>query len=279
MGQRIQRASGDATVPTDDRWIYRRPCAGARLRLFCLPYAGGGASIYSRWQDDFPDDVEVCAVELPGRRKRLLEPPIRRVQPLVAAIVRGIEPCLDLPYALFGHSLGAIVAFELARELRRADLPGPQALFLSAAAAPHRSYANRPLWNLSDEEFLAEIRALGGVPEALLAEPELMSLFLPVLRADFEVLDSYAYVPDRPLDCPVELYGGEQDPRTSSTQLAAWRELFCGDVTGELFRGGHFYLNEERRALTSSIARMLRRVASGAPAAAPPQLTSVGAAR
>ena len=271
--------SAEPAPTKDDRWVYRRRNPAARMRLFCLPYAGGGASIYTGWQDELPGDVEVCAVELPGRRVRLREPAIRRSQPLVDAIVAGLRPHLDMPYALFGHSLGAVLAFELARALRRAGPRAPESLFLSGAAAPHLPRTHRVLWRMSDEDFLAEIRALGGVPDSLLAEPELMALFMPILRADFEVVDTYVYEPGAPLACPVHLYGGEADRRVRPAQLAAWRDLVSGPVTLETFPGGHFYLHPERSSLTSSIGRRLGRLLREPPAAAKQLATLGGATR
>lgn len=243
-----------------DLWVYRRqPLPTARLRLFCLPYAGGGSAIYSRWQADFPVDVEVCAVELPGRRTRLREPLIRRAGPLVEAIARGVAPHLDLPFAVFGHSMGAVLAFELARHLRRAALPVPRALYLSGAPAPHLRATRPPLWNLPDPAFLAALRRYGGTPESVLAEPALMAHFLPLLRADFEVLDTYVYEPGAPLDRPVAVFGGERDPHATLPQLTAWGDLVAHPVPVRLFPGGHFYLQDERTSLTSAIARDLTR--------------------
>ena len=246
-----------------EQWIYRRPSPAARLRLFCLPYAGGGSSIYSRWQGDFPEDVEVCAVELPGRRARLREPPIRRAAPLVEAIAEGLSPYLDLPFVFFGHSMGALLAFELALHLRRAGRPGPRALFLSAAAAPHLPRTRRLLWQLSDDEFLREIRGYGGTPEEVFSEPGLLALFLPVLRADFEVFDTYEYEDDGPLDCPLHVYGGRDDERATPGQLRAWGELASNLESVELFPGGHFYLHAQRPALTSALARELAALVPG----------------
>ncbi|HZI10884.1 MAG TPA: alpha/beta fold hydrolase [Myxococcus sp.] len=238
-------------------WVHRRRSASARLRLFCFPYAGGASSIYGRWQGDFPEDIEVCAVELPGRRARGREPFIRRAAPLVEAAAQGLAPYLDLPFAFFGHSMGALLAFELALHLRRTGGPEPRALFLSAAAAPHLPKTRTPLWNLPDDAFLAGIRGYGGTPDEVFAEPGFLALFLPILRADFEVFDTYEYEDDGPLDCPVHVYGGRDDERVTPGQLRAWGEVARGLESVELFPGGHFYLNEQRPALTGAIAREL----------------------
>jgi medium-chain acyl-[acyl-carrier-protein] hydrolase len=244
-------------MTNSERWIYRRARDSARLRLFCIPFAGGGSSFYSPWQAAFPDEIEVCALELPGRRRRVSEPPFRRAGPLVAAMADGLAPYLGLPFALFGHSMGGLLAFELARTLHRTSGLAPRALFLSAVGAPHLRRTRRPLWNLPDADFLEEVRAYGGIPEEALAEPGLMEMFLPALRADFEIFDTYELEGGEPVDCPVYLYGGEQDPFVAPACLAAWIDVVPNVVSAKFFSGGHFYLSDHREALTEAIARAL----------------------
>lgn len=248
-----------------DRWISRRGSDTARLRLFCLPFAGGGSPFYSRWQSGFPAEIEVCALDLPGHQRRVQEPAFRRAGPLVEAIADGIAPYLDLPFAFFGHSMGALLAFELARTLRRASGPAPGALFLSGAAAPQLPRPRRPVWGLPDDEFLSEVRAYGGISDEALAEPGLMALFLPALRADFEIFDSYQAEPGEPPDCPVYLYGGDQDPHVAPARLAAWGDVVPNVVSVQFYRGDHFYLSGHREALTASIARALDALLDGPP--------------
>ncbi|TDC72673.1 thioesterase II family protein [Streptomyces hainanensis] len=243
-------------------WVYRSPTSGARTRLFCFPYAGGTAAAYRGWQEDLPGEVEVCAVEPPGRRVRHREPAIRRMPELVDAAVAGLAPLLDRPFALFGHSLGALVAYEVARALPAAGLPTPDALFLSGAAAPHLPRPGRRLSGLPDAEFLAELRDYGGTPTALLADPELIGLFLPTLRADFEVFETYAHQPGHVPACPTHLYGGQRDHRVIATQLRAWRALSPSVAGVRMFPGGHFYLHEDRTAVTDAVAGDLAGLAS-----------------
>lgn len=159
--------------------------------------------------------------------------------------------------------MGAVLAFELALHLRRAGRPGPRALFLSAAPAPHLPKSRRPLWNMSDDDFLTAIRGYGGTPEEVFSEPELRALFLPVLRADFEVFDTYTYEDDGPLECPVHVYGGRDDERATPGQLRAWGEVASRLESVELFPGGHFYLHEQRAALTATVARELAALVPG----------------
>lgn len=240
-----------------DKWVYRRVRESATMRLFCFPYAGAGASVYGQWQADLPEQIEVCAVELPGRRARSHLPLIRRVEPLAAAVANGLAPYLDLPYALMGHSFGALVAYELYHRLR--DLPGvrpPSALIISGTAAPHVRRRQR-IAHLPDPEFLAEIRTYGGIPDPILAEPEFIDVFLPVLRADFEAFEHYQPGPYPPVTCPLHLCGGRHDPLATPAQVAAWADLAAGPVTTDFFDGGHFYLNDRRKDLTTAIAHRL----------------------
>lgn len=247
-----------------EEWFYRRSSPTARLRLFCFPYAGGGASIYSRWQESFPAEVELCALELPGRRARRREPLIRSGTSLVEATAEALSTLPELPFAFFGHSMGALLAFELALFLRRAGRPGPRALFLSAAAAPHLPRRHAPMWNLPDEAFVQELRRYGGTPEEVFSEPAMLALFLPALRADFEVFDTYVYGGDRLSGVPVHVYGGREDVRVSPGHLRAWSEVAPGLQSVALFPGGHFYLHEQRAALIAALRRELQAHVPGA---------------
>lgn len=253
----------------NDRWIYRHRSANAQMRLFCFPYAGGGSTVYSRWCREFPDEIEVCAVELPGRRTRLREPALRRADVLVRAVADGLAPYLDLPFAFFGHSMGAIVAFELERHLRRLGQPGPRALFLSGAPAPHVHVRQRPIWTLPDDQLLAEVRAFGGIPDVVLDEPQMMELFLPILRADFEVFETYRPGQDAPADCPVFLYGGDNDDRARPADVLAWRDHVSDVTSVELFPGGHFFLTEQHGPLTASVSHALGRLLDSPAATGP----------
>jgi len=247
-----------ATPP--NLWVLRsgRQLPG-RLRLFCLPYAGGAASAYRTWADGLSPEVEVCPVQLPGRGSRFREAPFRKVADLVPALADGLLPLLDCPFALFGHSMGALVAFELARELRRRGVGAPVLLALSGHQAPQRPDAEPPFSHLPDAEFLEEVRRrYDGIPPEVLAEEELLQLLLPVLRADIQVLETYAYPKEPPLDCPISCFGGQDDPHVSLADLEAWRDETCGPLRVRTFPGGHFFVERRRaevlRALSSDLA-------------------------
>ncbi|KYF69472.1 thioesterase II family protein [Sorangium cellulosum] len=254
------------TPSTSDAWVgCPRPNPASRLRLFCFPYAGGGASIYSAWWRELPAHTELCAIKLPGREARLSEPPFERLTPLVQALATALDGWLAKPFAFYGHSLGALVSFELARELRRRGAPLPRHLFVSGRRAPHQPIS-APLHGLPDDAFLAWLRRMGGTPEEVLREPDLLALFLPVLRADVAVNEAEPFVPGPPLDCPISAFGGDDDERASPADIEAWRELTRGPFRAEVFPGGHFFLRTARAPLLRSISAVLDDVARDLPA-------------
>lgn len=232
-------------------WIaHARPRPEARLRLFCLPYAGGNASIFRAWGQRLPAEVEVMPVELPGRASRFREPPLRRVDEAVEKLEAALSPLFDRPFAFFGHSMGALLAFELARRLRRTGGPEPVALFVSARRAPHLPPEEDPVHGLPDGEFFERLRELNGTPEEALQHPELMQMLLPLLRADFELNETYEFAPGEALACAVAAMGGLGDPEVTREHLEAWRQHTSGPFSLRMFAGDHFYLNQRPAAET-----------------------------
>jgi medium-chain acyl-[acyl-carrier-protein] hydrolase len=245
--------------PKFDAWIrcpYPKPNATARL--FCFPYAGGGASVYRAWGEILPDEIEVCPVQLPGREDRLAETPFSDLRALTRALAPAMRPYLDKPFAFFGHSMGALVAYELARTLRRQTGSLPAHLFVSGRGAPHWPNPRAPIHVLPDAAMLAELhRRYRGVPESLWREPELLALLLPLLRADLTLAEAYAHVPEPPLSCSISAFGGDRDPHASHEALAAWRDQAADEVPVRLFAGDHFYLNRSSEPLLQAIAAAL----------------------
>jgi len=242
-----------------DSWIaFRKPNPQARLRLFCFPYAGTGASIFRTWSDGLPSDVEVCPVQFPGRGTRLTETPFTQLSPLVQALAQALGPLLDKPFAFFGHSLGALVGFELARQLRKQAGVQPVRLFVSADRAPQIPPRGRPIHALPDREFLVELRRLNGIPRGVLEDAELMQIMLPVLRADFVVYESYLYSAEPPLDCFISGFGGLQDQRVSRGDLEAWRDQTSVSFSLRMFPGDHFFLNTTQPLLLQVLSQELR---------------------
>ncbi len=242
-----------------DTWFHcRRPSPNARLRLLCFPYAGGGVSVFRTWPDYLPADIEVWAIHLPGRDGRMREPLPETVQSVAAAAADGLVPLFDRPVACFGHSMGALIAFEFARQLRRRGAPGPTHLFASARRAPHLPRLDAALHTLSDDLFLEQLRQrYNGIPAAIWAEPELLKLFLPVLRADFKMIETYQYVAEAPLDCPITALGGDQDALATPEDLAAWQAQTRGAFSQLMLAGGHFYLQAALPQLLAAVVLAL----------------------
>ena len=247
------------TATALDSWITcRKPIPQARLRVFCFPYAGSGVSIFRAWSDSLPAEVEVCPVQLPGRGTRLMEPPFTRLSPLIQALAQALFPLLDKPFAFFGHSLGALVSFELARQLRRQYAVQPVRLFISADRAPQIPNRDPPIHNLPEGEFLVELRRLNGTPREVLEDEELRQIMLPLLRADFAVYETYRYSTEPPLTCPICAFGGLQDHRVSRGDLEAWREQTSVSFSLRMFRGDHFFLNTTQPPLLGALSQELR---------------------
>jgi medium-chain acyl-[acyl-carrier-protein] hydrolase len=244
-------------VESSASWIKTfHPRREPRLRLLCFPFAGGGASVFRTWGEALPPHVEVWSVQLPGREERFREKPFTRCSELVRAIADAVGPKLIAPFCFFGHSMGALVAFQLARELRRRGARGPEHLFLSGRLAPHLP-PRPPLHRLPDAELVAAIRRLNGTPNAVFDEPELLSLFLPILRADFSVTEAEPHVAEPALDCPITAFGGREDDRASEAELEAWREHTTGAFSRTMFPGDHFYLVSARPMLLDRLALLL----------------------
>lgn len=241
-----------------ERWLaYREPNPRARLRLFCFPYAGGGASVYRGWGTSLPGDIEVCPVQLPGRESRLREPPYTHVEALLQALTEVLPPYLDLPFAFFGHSMGALIAFELVRELRRRGGPQPVHLFVSGRRSPEVPAREEPIHDLPEPEFLEKIRELNGTPEEVLQHAELMRLLLPILRADFSINENYAFVPGDPLEMGISAFGGLGDEEVTREDLAAWAQHTRGRFRQRMLPGDHFFLQGAKDLVTEALARDL----------------------
>jgi medium-chain acyl-[acyl-carrier-protein] hydrolase len=247
------------TASSFDLWIaFRIPNPRARLRLFCFPYAGTGAAIFRTWSGGLPADIEVCPIQFPGRATRPTETPFNRLSSLVQALGPALVPLLDKPFAFFGHSLGALVAFELARRLRSQSDVQPVRLFVSAARAPQIPLRHRPIHALPEAEFLLELRRLNGIPGKVLEHAELMQLMLPMLRADFSVFETYVHSTEPPLNCAISSFGGLQDHRVTCGDLESWRDQTSAFFSLRMFPGDHFFMNTTRPLLLQVLAKELQ---------------------
>ena len=236
-------------------WIaFNLPRRAARLRLLCLPCAGGSAMMFRRLATALPDWIEVCPVELPGRGLRGEEACIDDAAALVAALARGLAPLADRPYALFGHSMGAILAFEVARCAEREWARRPVAVAVSAMRAPHLPAGFRRMSTLPDAGLLDSVRALGGVPDSVWRDPSLCQMLVPLLRADFRVCDTYEPTPSGgALRCPILALAGARDPLATPAELAAWRQYSAPGFEHHTLPGGHFFIHDHLPALASHL--------------------------
>lgn len=251
-----------STVPMKTLWVKcSNPNPQARFRLFCFPHAGGGASLFRRWPGLLSREIEVYAVQLPGREDRLKEPPFTRLPPLVEALAHALQPYLyEKPYAFFGHSMGGFISFELARYIRSHQFhTAPRQLFIAATRAPQLPDPDPPVHMLPEKEFIEKLYQLNGTPDEILQNPELLEFALPLLRADFAVCETYTYNAEEPLPCPISAYGGSDDKEVTSTELAAWREHTQATFKHLMFPGNHFFFSRNPTDLLHVISYELMR--------------------
>ncbi|MFI5983579.1 thioesterase II family protein [Streptomyces sp. NPDC051555] len=245
-------------TPVDgDRWFRRYAVRAApRRRLLVLPHAGGSASFYHAWGTSFDDATEVMVARYPGRHDRLAEPCVETMDELADQVTAALLPHLDVPLTLFGHSMGASLAHEVALRLERAHGVRPAALHVSSRKPPHR-LAPRTLHTEDDDALIAEVRRLGGTEDALLDDPDLREIVLPAIRGDFTIVGTYGPRAATPVGCPVHAHIGEEDPSTSVADMGAWADIAPAGFDLQVLPGGHFYLTRQHATLTGAIARQL----------------------
>ncbi len=238
----------------DNYSLLFRPLANPRVRLFCFPYAGVGAAMYAAWRRLLPVDIEVCPVQLPGRENRIGEPPFETLEPLVDELRGALVSYLGVPYVFFGHSLGSLIAYEVARALRRESRPLPRHLFLSGCRAPHLPNSRPPVHHLPDDLFVDAIRQrYDGIPSPILDDEDAMQLFTPLLKADFSIFDRYRYATEPPLECPISCFGARDDSSVTEEQLRAWEEHTCSAFSFHWLPGDHFNVRSEAERIVQVI--------------------------
>ena len=213
--------------------------------------------IFRNWAASLPPEVEVFPVQLPGRGSRLREPPHTDLPALVSITIEALRPYFNRPFAFFGHSFGASLSFELARRLRLEGDTEPLHLFVSGRRAPHISESRPITYNLPENEFIEELRRLNGTPAEVLEHPELMQLVIPILRADFQICETYNYSSDSPLNCPITVFGGLQDDKVPREYLEAWRDHTTSDFNIAMLPGDHFFVHTNESLLTQMLSRGL----------------------
>jgi medium-chain acyl-[acyl-carrier-protein] hydrolase len=246
--------SGNQSSP----WIsFSNASPRAEWRLFCFPNAGGSDLVFRDWRNHLPEIIEVCPIMLPGRGRRLREKPLTNLRDAVDALVPAMLPYLDKPFALYGHSMGAAMAHEIALELRRQHHREPRALFVSGRRAPQVPRTEPLTYTLPDSEFIEELRRLNGTPREVLEHHELMRLMIPILRADFEMVETYAYTAEPPLDYPLHAFGGLQDPKVTRETVEAWREHTTSTFSARMLPGDHFFIQSNQALFLRLISKEL----------------------
>jgi len=232
--------------------------------MFCFSYAGGSAHAFGPWAQALPAQLEVLAVQLPGRGARMFEPPYTSLPTLIHDIAVALRPYLNKPFVFFGHSMGAIISFELARYFRARGIQKPLHLFLSGSGAPRHRVREIMRSRLSDEDLIEELRSFNGVSSDILNDTELMRIMLPTIRADFAICETYVYQLAPTLETPISAFGGTEDAEVSQEQLQLWEEETKEHFSVRMFPGGHFYLHSAQslalEALLKDLAPYLQTV-------------------
>ncbi|AHF03941.1 oleoyl-ACP hydrolase [Marichromatium purpuratum 984] len=253
-----RRATPATSVPTATRWIRRpQPRPAARLRLFCLPHAGGTPALFKHWPPLLPEWIEPLMVCLPGRENRFDEPLPEDIPALVAQLAGAVRPWLDRPWALFGHSMGATLAYELTQTLVAQGGPMPEHLVVSARIPPQR-HRGGDLHRRDDDALCARLIALGGTPPELLSRPEFRAVVLPAIREDYRLIETYRPDLERaPLPCPLTVFRGRDDADLDAEAAGAWSCCTSADFRIESFPGGHFYLSDKPGVVVARLGALL----------------------
>lgn len=250
--------TGPVTAETAARW-YRRfhPNDTAAVRLVCFPHAGGTAGYYHPFSAKLSRRADVLAAQYPGRQDRLAEPGLTSVDALAEELHRQLRPYADRPLAFFGHSMGATLAFEVARRIGRDGLPAPVRLFLSGRRAPSLHREEEPAHRLSDADLLGRLADLGGTDRRLLADPELCRLVVPAIRSDYTAIETHRGGAQAVLPVPITALTGDADPRATPEDMHSWAAHTTAGLEVKVLPGGHFYLAEQVSALTELFAGRL----------------------
>lgn len=232
---------------------FRQASLHSEFRLLCFPHSGGGASIFRKWSTYLPNTFEVYPVQLPGRENRFREPLLQSMESVIEELWPQVIPLLDKPLALFGHSLGALIVFELAKKIEANRIQQKVILFVSACLPPAYIDHSFPLHTLNNEEFIVQLNSYGAMPKQLLENREALNLLLPCLRADFSIFETYSCSTHFPMQMPIIAIGGDNDALVDSNRLLDWQNYTSGLFETHLFPGGHFYYYHEAQELCKKI--------------------------
>ncbi|WDE13824.1 thioesterase II family protein [Thalassomonas haliotis] len=251
------------------KWLVNPlPRPDADLRLICFPYAGGNAATFTPWIKQLSTNVELIAIQAPGRASRLFESPHNNMDELIAELLPLIPTLLDKPTIFYGHSLGSRVAFELMTRLKAQGLPLPVHFIASGSRGPQVKAKENTTYHLADDAFMTELENLNGTPKAVLENKELMELFLPLLRADFEIAETYQYNSKITFDCPLTVLGGEQDIQITREHLQGWQDFFALPADIQILPGDHFFIDSHPELVTEQVNNIIGQLTAKLPAKA-----------
>ncbi|KTD46056.1 Linear gramicidin dehydrogenase LgrE [Legionella quinlivanii] len=244
---------------TRSDWLFiPKPLAFPRLRLICFPYAGGNASIYKSWGELLPNNVELIAIQPPGRSNRVSEHAFSDMNELMKDLLPSIKNAIDIPYILFGHSLGSRISFELMCQLNKIGAPLPIHFIASGSRGPYIPCTKKAIYNLPENEFIKELIKLNGTPKELLENKELMALLLPTLRADFELSHKYYPSSENTFNCPLSVLGGTEDTEVTPSDLQSWEASFASSATIHMIPGDHFFIESNRHLVLRKINLIIK---------------------
>lgn len=250
------KGPGGTTVPA--AWLeFHRPAGHSALRLFCFPFAGGSAALFRDWQP-LLEGIEVCPIQLPGRGRRIGETCATELRVLAAAVADAIQPACAEPFALFGHSMGGLIGYEVARLLEQRHRQVAAHLIVASVPAPHLVTYEAQTYDVPYGEFIEHLRGLDGTPKELLESKAGRELFLPIIRADFRLVQTYHHVPGPRLSCPIVAIVGHTDPSVSAGQVAGWNRWTSNTFTSMVVNGDHFLLPRRTHDCLRIVRQALR---------------------
>lgn len=241
------------------KWIFRpNNNSNAKIRLFCFPYAGSSSVIsYKFLAESLPRTIDICLIELPGRGLRMSENPESSINPIVTGISREIKDYLDLPFIFFGHSMGALIAYELAYEIQHHYNQKPYKLYISSHRAPFSKKETKIMHKLEEREFKSELRQMNGIADEIWENEELLNIVLPIIKNDFKLCETYIYNARDKLNCEIVAFGGKNDPDVNEENLMEWNKITSNRFNIRLFEGNHFYFVNDKKKFTDIFYKYL----------------------
>lgn len=251
------------TTKQKNKWFFTlKEKPESQIRVIALPFAGGGPSAFHSWHPIFSDNIELIVINYPGRETRFTEKPVNDPEEMVSEIVNSLSDYSDKPFVLFGHSMGAMLAYFVTCELQRKQLMMPEILFVSGMRAPHIASRSEPVKQMNDEDLVNSLNKYGGMPAELFKNKELLQIFLPIIRADLEMLGRVPVEKSDNVNVPIFAYGGELDQTFTKDDLQQWDQYSDVEFKLHLMPGGHFYINQHRNELLRAIEDDISRIFS-----------------